>query len=48
MREEGLYGEAMSDWMMGSAGGPALLVGFTNIASQAEAEKLGRRILKLL
>ncbi|SFV34015.1 PLP-dependent aminotransferase family protein [Hyphomicrobium facile] len=48
MREDGLYGEAMSDWMMGSAGEPALLVGFTNIASQAEAEKLGRRILKLL
>ena len=48
MREDGLYGEAMSDWLIGSAGEPALLVGFTNIASQAEAEKLGRRILKLL
>ena len=38
----------MSDWMMGSADEPALLVGFTNIASQGDAEKLGRRILKLL
>jgi GntR family transcriptional regulator/MocR family aminotransferase len=48
MREEGLYGEAMSDWMMGDAGETALLVGFTNIASHGDAEKLGRRILKLL
>jgi GntR family transcriptional regulator/MocR family aminotransferase len=48
MREDGLYGEAMSDWMIGGAGEPALLVGFTNIVSQADAEKLGRRILNLL
>jgi len=48
MREVGLYGEAMSDWMMDNAGEPALLVGFTNIASQDDAEKLGRRILKAL
>jgi len=48
MREVGLYGEAMSDWMMDNAGDPALLVGFTNIASQDDAEKLGRRILKAL
>jgi GntR family transcriptional regulator/MocR family aminotransferase len=38
----------MSDWMIGGAGEPALLVGFTNIVSQADAEKLGRRILNLL
>jgi GntR family transcriptional regulator/MocR family aminotransferase len=48
MREDGLYGEAMSDWMMRGTAEPALLVGFTNIASQGDAEKLGRRILKLL
>lgn len=48
MLENGLYGEAMSDWMMGSTGEPALLVGFTNIVSQGDAEKLGKRILKLL
>jgi hypothetical protein len=33
---------------MGSTGEPALLVGFTNIVSQGDAEKLGKRILKLL
>jgi len=48
MRENGLYGEAMSDWMMGSTDEPALLVGFTNIASQDAAEKLAKRILKLM
>jgi GntR family transcriptional regulator/MocR family aminotransferase len=47
MREDGLYGEAMADWMMGGTGEPALLVGFTNISSQGDAEKLGRRILRL-
>jgi GntR family transcriptional regulator/MocR family aminotransferase len=48
MREDRLYAEAMSDWTMSGVSEPALLVGFTNIASQADAEKLGRRILKLL
>jgi len=48
MREDRLYAEAMSDWMMSGTNEPALLVGFTNIASQGDAEKLGRRILKLL
>jgi GntR family transcriptional regulator/MocR family aminotransferase len=48
MLEDRLYAEAMSDWMADGASEPALLVGFTNIASQGDAEKLGRRILKLL
>ena len=48
MREDGLYGEALADWTMGNAVAPALLVGFTNIGSQDAAEKLGRRILRLI
>jgi GntR family transcriptional regulator/MocR family aminotransferase len=48
MREDGLYAEALSEWAVDSEGGPALLLGFTNIASRGAAEKLGRRILKLL
>jgi GntR family transcriptional regulator/MocR family aminotransferase len=48
MREEGLYAEALADWMATAEGPSALLVGFTNIDSQAAAEKLGRRMLKLL
>jgi GntR family transcriptional regulator/MocR family aminotransferase len=48
MREEGLYGEALSDWTMGRDGASALLLNFTNIDSQRTAETLGRRILKLI
>jgi len=48
MREEGLYGEALSDWTMDRDGASALLLGFTNIDSQGTAEKLGRRILGLI
>jgi GntR family transcriptional regulator/MocR family aminotransferase len=48
MAEAGLYGEALSDWTIGGAGVSALLLGFTNIDSQVAAEKLGRRILKLI
>lgn len=48
MREEGLYGEALSDWTADSDGPSALLLGFTNIDSQGTAEKLGKRILGLL
>jgi GntR family transcriptional regulator/MocR family aminotransferase len=47
MREQGLYAEAMADWMAEGRGTPALLVNFTNVDSQATAEKLARRILKL-
>ncbi len=48
MREEGLYGEALADWTMGTDKIPALLLGFTNIDSRATAENLGKRILKLM
>jgi GntR family transcriptional regulator/MocR family aminotransferase len=48
MREEGLYGEALSDWAMEPDGASALLLNFTNIESPAAAETLGRRILKLM
>jgi GntR family transcriptional regulator/MocR family aminotransferase len=48
MREEGLYGEALSDWTMGRDGASALLLNFTNIDSQGTAESLGRRILRLI
>lgn len=48
MREEGLCGEALTDWSMGSDSSSAVLINFTNIDSQDTAENLGRRILKLL
>jgi GntR family transcriptional regulator/MocR family aminotransferase len=48
MREEGLYGEALTDWAIGSDGTQALLLGFTNIASRGTAETLGKRILRLI
>ncbi len=52
MREEGLHGQALTDWTMrsdvGSDVAPALLLSFTNIDSQGTAEDLGRRVLKLI
>jgi GntR family transcriptional regulator / MocR family aminotransferase len=48
MREEGLYGEALSDWTTARDAGSALLVNFTNIGSWSIAENLGRRILRLI
>jgi GntR family transcriptional regulator / MocR family aminotransferase len=48
MREKGLYAEALTEWTTVTDGDPALLVGFTNIASQGAAESLARRILKLM
>ena len=45
---DGLYAEALTDWTIGGDGVSALFVSFTNIASQAAAENLGRRILKLI
>jgi GntR family transcriptional regulator / MocR family aminotransferase len=48
MKAEGLYGEALTDWTIGRGEASALLLGFTNIDSQESAEKLGRRILKLI
>ena len=48
MRDEGLYGEALTAWTRDGDGASALLVGFTNIDSRATAEALGRRILRLM
>jgi GntR family transcriptional regulator / MocR family aminotransferase len=48
MREDGVYGEALTDWTIGSDGTSALLLNFTNIDSQGTAEKFGRRILRLI
>jgi GntR family transcriptional regulator/MocR family aminotransferase len=48
LREQGLYAEALTDWMAGRDGAPALLLNFTNIDSRDTAENLGRRILKLM
>jgi GntR family transcriptional regulator/MocR family aminotransferase len=48
MLQEGLYGEALTDWMADGRGAPALLLNFTNVDSSKTAEALARRILKLL
>jgi len=48
MRDEGLYAEAMQDWMVEGEGAPAVLVSFTNVASRADAAELGARLAKLL
>jgi GntR family transcriptional regulator/MocR family aminotransferase len=48
MREQGLYGEALTDWTTADNGAPALLLNFTNIDSRRTAENFGQRILKLL
>jgi GntR family transcriptional regulator/MocR family aminotransferase len=48
MLDAGLYGEALSDWTTYHDGASALLVNFTNVASQKTAENLGKRILELL
>jgi GntR family transcriptional regulator/MocR family aminotransferase len=48
MREQGLFAEALTDWTMDGEGASSLLLSFTNIDSQGTAEKLGKRILKLL
>jgi GntR family transcriptional regulator/MocR family aminotransferase len=48
MREDGLYGEALTNWTIDGDGASALLLNFTNIDSQGTAENLGRRILKLI
>jgi GntR family transcriptional regulator/MocR family aminotransferase len=48
MQEEGLTGEALTDWTMRNDGASAVLVNFTNIDSQRAAEALGRRVLKIM
>lgn len=47
MRENGLYAHALSNWST-RAKERGLLIGFTNIESRQQAEKLGRQILALL
>jgi GntR family transcriptional regulator/MocR family aminotransferase len=48
MMTEGLYAEALTDWAIESDIAPGLLLNFTNIESRETAEKLARRVLKLL
>lgn len=48
MREHGLYAGALSQWSTAAPEQSALLISFTNIASQRQAEELGERIAALL
>ncbi|MDM0049735.1 GntR family transcriptional regulator [Variovorax sp. J22R115] len=48
MREDGLHGEALTDWMAGGSRPSAVLLNFTNVESQRTAEKLALRILARL
>jgi GntR family transcriptional regulator/MocR family aminotransferase len=48
MRKEGLYAEALTDWMLDGAGASALLLNFTNINSESTAENLATRISRLI
>ncbi|BCG02508.1 GntR family transcriptional regulator (plasmid) [Paraburkholderia sp. PGU19] len=48
IRSHGMYAQALTDWSISKQVEPALLLGFTNIDSESTAEKLGRRILKLI
>jgi len=48
MRSHGLYAQALTDWSSEKRPVPSLLLNFTNVDSQSTAEKLARRILKLV
>ena len=48
MRREGLYAEALTDWMLEGEGASALLLNFTNINSESTAENLATRISRLI
>jgi GntR family transcriptional regulator/MocR family aminotransferase len=48
MLQEGLYGEALSDWTIDHDGASAVLLNFTNIDSYRTAENFGKRILRLI
>ncbi|MGA8119834.1 PLP-dependent aminotransferase family protein [Rouxiella badensis] len=48
MRANGLYVHAISNWSSHASTERGLLVSFTNIESQAQAEKIGQKILGLL
>ncbi|MCR4470024.1 PLP-dependent aminotransferase family protein [Burkholderia sp. SCN-KJ] len=43
-----IYAQALTSWSISKMVEPALLVGFTNIDSESTAERIGRRILKLI
>jgi len=47
MRDDGLYGEALTDWSVRGDGPAALLVNFTNVTSRDVARALGARIARL-
>ncbi|TGV07142.1 PLP-dependent aminotransferase family protein [Alcaligenaceae bacterium 429] len=48
LRDNGLYAHALSRWFSGATHESGLLLGFTNIRSQDEAEELGQKIRTLL
>jgi GntR family transcriptional regulator/MocR family aminotransferase len=48
MREQGLYAHALTHWARRTQASPALLLNFTNVASEATARSLAMRILKLI
>ncbi|HWK62357.1 MAG TPA: PLP-dependent aminotransferase family protein [Eoetvoesiella sp.] len=48
MREHGMFAEALSGWATQAEVQPGLLLSFTNIESQHQAQQLGKRILALL
>lgn len=48
MRQDGLYAEALSDWMGDENEASAVILNFTNIDSQRSAEILASRLLPLI
>ena len=48
LRDNGMYAHALSLWSANTTKDSALLLGFTNIRSQEEAEQLGHKIRALL
>ncbi|MEN5065341.1 PLP-dependent aminotransferase family protein [Achromobacter aegrifaciens] len=48
MEEQGMYAGVLSRWHAAPQGQSALLLSFTNIATQAQARELGLRILQLM
>jgi GntR family transcriptional regulator/MocR family aminotransferase len=48
MLEQGMFAEALSRWFAGPGEQSGLLLGFTNIASEAQARELGLRIRALM
>jgi GntR family transcriptional regulator / MocR family aminotransferase len=48
MLQDGLYAQALGNWTFEARKSPALLLSFTNVASEAVAGKLADRIFKLI